>query len=386
MGNSYPIYFFIVGFGILVSGLSLFFVEKSVPRSLPGGKEWAFGGLFVFVAFLLIGVEEWLPEFISTSVANSLFVVAMTLYLISITNVTDQDQDKKIFFWIFGLAFIGEIFFTSLVPNYSLRIVILMIALIILTIMCLVQLVNYKEPRAAFPKYMMVSIFSGGIILFLWRIIIELIEYDPQKTTAQLGLVLDITVSGVFVLTTLLTISFLLLSNAVNYSKIHKLAYEDSLTGTVSRRAILDRISEAISGTNRSGIPFSIILIDFDNLKEINDYAGHLAGDEALIKITQCVKSNLRTGDVIGRFGGDEFVIVFQNTNIKGAAFVTERIVNLIRSMKHSFNKPVMISIGGTQYDPGNRSLDELIAQADKNLYTVKRKGGDDYLITAFSN
>ena len=77
MGNLYPIYFFIVGFGILISGLNLLLVEKFVPQSLPGGKQWAFGGFFVFSGFLLIGAEGWLPEFISTSIANSFFVVAM---------------------------------------------------------------------------------------------------------------------------------------------------------------------------------------------------------------------------------------------------------------------------------------------------------------------
>lgn len=119
---------------------------------------------------------------------------------------------------------------------------------------------------------------------------------------------LDVTVSAAFVLSSLLTISFLLLSNTVNYSKIHKLACEDSLTETYSRRAIMDRIMIAISESDRSGIPFAIILIDFDNLKGINDSVGHQAGDEALKKISNSIKSSLQGGDAIGRFGGDWFV------------------------------------------------------------------------------
>ncbi len=367
---------------MLLSGIVIIIIDRLAPLSLPGGKHWALGNIFVFIGFMLIGAEDFFHEFLSTPLANSILVSSGALYYIAITYVTQQDYKKSIVYAVLGLTFLTEIFFTFIQPNYSIRSLVIVIALEIFAVLAVIHLLRYPGQALSGPKFIMIGLFLIVIIFYSGRIIVDLVEYDPQNTFYNTGIILDITVSSVFVLMNLLTIGFLLFSNASNFSTIQKLAFEDSLTGTYSRRAIMDKIIDQINFANRHEMLFSVLLIDFDHLKRINDDFGHLAGDEVLKKIAATIKSILREGDSIGRFGGDEFIFILKNANLEGAKVVTKRIMDSINSLEFSFNQTVYVSIGGAQFTPGDMSVDDLIAKADRNLYLVKEKGGNDYLIS----
>lgn len=142
-------------------------IEKSAPQSLPGGKYWALGGIFIFVGFLLIGADEWLPELISTTIANNLIAAAVAFYYLAINHAIDHQSSNKLVISILGLTFLGEVIFTSLLPNCFIRMLILLAALVILTFLGIRQLRYLSEPGEIAPKIMIIVFFNRHHLVFV---------------------------------------------------------------------------------------------------------------------------------------------------------------------------------------------------------------------------
>jgi diguanylate cyclase (GGDEF)-like protein len=157
------------------------------------------------------------------------------------------------------------------------------------------------------------------------------------------------------------------------------LANSDALTGAMSRGAILPLIEKSVKRAARSGIPACVAMIDLDWFKSINDRFGHLAGDQVLRRVVDRVRQCLRTSDVIGRFGGEEFVLLLQGADANGAARLLERIRVAISTADWTdlgAGLKVSVSCGITSVRPTD-SLEAVLARADEALYAAKRGGRD---------
>jgi diguanylate cyclase (GGDEF)-like protein len=157
------------------------------------------------------------------------------------------------------------------------------------------------------------------------------------------------------------------------------LAETDELTGTLSRLA-LDRLLERLVGrARREGTPFSVLFIDFDHFKRINDHHGHATGDRALRIAVDTIFANLREGDRVGRYGGEEFVVTLEDVKAERAADIAERIRTDIENGGEPLTgdvPPMTVSIGVAEYDPEtDEPLHSLVARADQALLTTKRNG-----------
>jgi len=117
-------------------------------------------------------------------------------------------------------------------------------------------------------------------------------------------------------------------------------------------------------------------MLDIDFFKDVNDTYGHLVGDEILIMLCENVMKNLRQSDSFARWGGEEFVILFTNTNIKNALISTENFRKIIKSHKHQGAGNITVSFGLTEYKQGD-TIESIIDRADKALYEAKHSGRD---------
>ncbi|MCX8034096.1 MAG: GGDEF domain-containing protein [Thermodesulfovibrio sp.] len=144
----------------------------------------------------------------------------------------------------------------------------------------------------------------------------------------------------------------------------------DSLTGIYNRRFIEDFLEKLFNQWKRYNQIFSLIYIDIDQLKEINDRFGHSNGDEAIIKISDCLKMNLRDSDIAGRMGGDEFMIVLPNTALQDAQNVALRILKCVKEVK--FITKISISLGVTEVFKSDENYRQILDRADEALYRVK--------------
>jgi diguanylate cyclase (GGDEF)-like protein len=153
-----------------------------------------------------------------------------------------------------------------------------------------------------------------------------------------------------------------------------KLATYDALTGTLNRASIEHAISRAINERRAGGHPFSILVLDIDHFKGINDAYGHNTGDEVLKAVAAKVGEGLRAHDSLGRWGGEEFVVMLDSTNINGAIMVGNRIREAVMQLKHP--RQITLSVGCAEFSPSHhKDVKSLIASADGALYRAKDSG-----------
>ena len=162
-------------------------------------------------------------------------------------------------------------------------------------------------------------------------------------------------------------------------AELREQAARDPLTGVLNRRALFARLELEIERAHRYGHPLSLLMLDSTDFKRINDDHGHPTGDAALVLAARTAGSRLRATDAIGRFGGEEFVILMPETPLHMAVGVADRMrmelasAELVTEMGRLF---VTVSVGAAEYD-GRATADELIACADAALYEAKAEGRD---------
>ncbi|CAH1210139.1 hypothetical protein PAECIP111892_03412 [Paenibacillus auburnensis] len=160
--------------------------------------------------------------------------------------------------------------------------------------------------------------------------------------------------------------------------KLQQLATIDSLTGIYNRTYFMERSRTLLEEASMNQIPVSIILLDIDFFKNINDRYGHQYGDMALQHIVGVCRRHTREGDVFGRYGGEEFVMCLPDTSLQQAALLSEAIrKDIERSAFYTLSGPINVtaSFGVAEAGRENISLEELLSEADHALYTSKRNG-----------
>ena len=162
------------------------------------------------------------------------------------------------------------------------------------------------------------------------------------------------------------------------YKDIETLAITDGLTGAYTRRYFIERFDEEIKRASLRKSNLSLLMIDADHFKMINDQHGHLAGDQILKEISNIIRENVREIDIVGRFGGEEFCVVLPDTDRGGARLVAERIrksaeKRLIKAYDSALR--VTLSIGLAIYPSDGKLSEELMDKADWALYRAKSQG-----------
>ena len=150
-------------------------------------------------------------------------------------------------------------------------------------------------------------------------------------------------------------------------------ASTDSLTGALNRRAFFDIAEYELNRSQRYKHATTIAYIDLDNFKGINDRLGHTIGDNLLVTVTKTITSNIRSSDILSRFGGDEFVILLPETKTEAAAAFLGKIQNQLNQAMAAKNWPVSFSIGAITYLKAPPGVEEVIKKADMLMYEVKR-------------
>ena len=162
--------------------------------------------------------------------------------------------------------------------------------------------------------------------------------------------------------------------------RLRDLAFKDGLTDLYNHRYFQDSLDHELSRAQRYKKPFSLIMLDIDKFKKINDKYGHPVGDIVLKDVSKTIKNTLRDCDIAARYGGEEFAIVLPETELKGAAMVAERLrkaVELLKITANDFCIETTISVGVTSYlvSPGKKEKSEIISEADNALYYSKNNG-----------
>lgn len=199
-------------------------------------------------------------------------------------------------------------------------------------------------------------------------------EYQIARSQHFRAILIIVTISIVIILI-ILYIMYQIKLGA--NKKLEKLARFDYLTRVYNRRAIQENLAYQVNYYERSKTPFVIMIFDVDNLKYINDHYGHPAGDYVLQKTTLIVSNTIRKLDILGRWGGDEFIVILPFTKEEGAKVLGEKLIEVIRDEQFIYNGkniPVSITIGLAEYN-GKEPIQDIIHKADQALLDGKKDG-----------
>jgi len=161
--------------------------------------------------------------------------------------------------------------------------------------------------------------------------------------------------------------------------RLEYLSKVDGLTGLLNRRALAEQLEYEIDRAKRYNSELSIILCDLDNLKEINDTYGHLAGDTTLQIVSASLRNALRNSDIAGRYGGDEFLVIVPQTAIAGASSIAEKIRNAVQMAEVRIDDiqrvSISLSIGVASLKVPSETMDSFVSRVDTALYSSKNSG-----------
>ena len=174
------------------------------------------------------------------------------------------------------------------------------------------------------------------------------------------------------------TLGFLLMCTERSQRELERAARVDFLTGCYNRRAIEELATRAIAGARRHGMPLAVLVLDIDHFKRINDELGHAVGDAALVESVARIRESLRAEDVLGRLGGEEFIVLMPNTDMASAVSAGERIRLGFCSLPlvmDGHRRAVTLSIGVATLSPADRQFSQLLQRGDRAMYAAKSAG-----------
>jgi diguanylate cyclase (GGDEF)-like protein len=163
------------------------------------------------------------------------------------------------------------------------------------------------------------------------------------------------------------------------------LSRTDPLTGVMNTRAFSEIVGYEIMRLQRENSPYSLVYLDVDNFKVVNDLYGHTKGDELLKAVASCLTENLRKTDIVARMGGDEFTIFYPATGQAPAKVITQKIKEKLDDLSEANAWPTTISMGVVTCTSGKCELEGIVTVADKLMYEVKNTGKNDVLYAVYS-
>lgn len=158
-------------------------------------------------------------------------------------------------------------------------------------------------------------------------------------------------------------------------AEIRRLSVTDKLTQSFNRLKLDESLEQQFEWSQNDGVPFAIMILDIDHFKRVNDSFGHQVGDQVLIELVAILNDNVRTGDVVGRWGGEEFLLILPDTQLEAAGRLAERLRQAVAAYGFGRAGQVTISIGVAAFEQRDRSPESIVSRADQALYRAKAAG-----------
>ncbi|MGQ0711038.1 MAG: GGDEF domain-containing protein [Rhodoferax sp.] len=351
-------------------GLVMFFLRRSYPPSIRGLGTWSLAMLLLFVTGVLASLRNHLPVLFTVALPNLLIMLGTYgLYLGS------QQFFGAAVRWRPHLGLIlalnaALLWFLYGQPLYGLRLSIVACYLGFIFSVHAALIARYSNGH--FSSRFAVFVLVAGTVSQGMRLLTllgspagsGLLDQTPQNTVY-------VVVYPVIML--LLSVALVLLATDRLRQELEHMASHDPLTHARTRGHMNDRLSGELARSRRHGQPLAALLMDLDHFKAINDRHGHLAGDLALVDFVRLVQQQLRHSDVLGRFGGEEFLALLPHTDAQQACAVAERIRAACAEQQRAV--AFTVSIGVAAAEPDNDSVDDLLARCDAALYQAKAQG-----------
>lgn len=345
--------------------------------SIPGVPLWMAGNLSLIFGFVLLVLRSHLPMFLSIILANALIVSGYYLIFLGIRMYMGKkipSHKPFIAFMFFYLLYEGYFtyYFFSLIHRATFS------ALSAGIMSFLISWETSQRLTSRAIPYLSVAgiFFLHGVFNFLRSF---LLLFTPQEIPLfQVGGMAKLLFMETIIFIVAMTLGYVFLISARLVERLKTQAEIDHLTELFNTRALAKLADKALASVRRNNSVLSVLILDIDHFKGINDNYGHAAGDKVLHDFARILSEGLRPSDVVGRIGGEEFLILLPETGKEEAFKVAERLRSRVEEMNfrhEGYSIYFTICIGITSTDGRDKSFDLIMREADTALYQAKREG-----------
>lgn len=328
--------------------------------------------LFAAVGLMLRLFADRLPDFFITVLSNILLLSGSGLFYIALSQFTGFSYSKPFVIGVIAAALSCLVYFTYWNDDIGMRIITFSLGSVALVLVLIYQLWRTRKTALRFSaNLMLVSFIVHGIFLIVRTISIVL---DPPQNTLSLTPVQSATYLLSFAASFFWSIGFILMVSQRLRNDLMEVATIDVLTRIPNRRATQDFLEKELSRAQRNQSEFSVLLIDIDDFKQVNDRWGHSVGDAVLAKTASLFQSLLRKQDWVGRWGGEEFLAILPGSPYCDPGSLAERLRCEVANLEYSqaagsFHITVSIGVACANQ---TSTVDEILKKADDALYKAK--------------
>lgn len=347
-----------------------------IHRGMRGLSLWAAGAMAISVGVLGIYLRSDLLPSASLVVANLFVLAGFILTWWGIEAFFERPLPYRLGAAIFVLTAIGVAYFTA-DGNTRLRIVTLLGSFVLLSVLRVYSMLRDLKPSTRFSQILSSMTLGTQALFYLALTFTVWFLPSVERPFAQLPIL-----GWIFLIPMLLSITVvfgaILLVNQTIAARLQEAARRDALTNALTRRALDEAAEIEVARSNRHRTPLSLLMLDIDHFKLVNDQYGHPAGDAVLRRFATATQACLRREDLFGRVGGEEFCALLPNTPAAGAALLAERIRKAVADLVievDGHRVPLMVSIGVATLGENGMVWQDLVRQADAALYAAKHAG-----------
>lgn len=355
----------------LVMAVVLGFMRRYYPPSIQGLGYWAWTPVVWMVGGILFVLPAGDQLGLFRLLGNAFVLGGFALFHMGCQYFFAQPPAWRRMLTGWGIMILALAWFSLAEYSSAIRVALLTIALVVLHAATLALL--WQRGNRHFPVRMVqltLLLHLGILLLRLQR----LFSPDGLGDLMDASSVQTFYLGAYVVAVLLLSIGAVLMATDRVRSELEFMATHDGLTSSLNRRAILGACADEHERSLRYGQTFSLMMMDLDHFKAVNDTYGHQHGDRVLVHFAECTRAALRRADRLGRYGGEEFLVLLPNTATDAALPVAERIRAGLAA-GHALD--CKVSIGVTHWQGPQDSLDNMLARADAALYRAKAQGRD---------
>jgi diguanylate cyclase (GGDEF)-like protein len=340
-----------------------------------GFVKWNVGLGLLALGWVLVAARGALPDFVAVALADAILVAALCTELAGIIEFGGGTTPRLL------LIAPGPLMLALLIPllrDYAA--VTLLMGVVLAAIFSAMAVASARlGPGAGPARWMLAAASSAAAIMVLVRSVdiwLKPALYPNVFTTNNLHAAAFVLL---FASTIVIPVAFLLMHRERAAAELYRLATVDPLTGLFNRRAFVDLAERELARARRLESPYAVLMMDLDLFKRVNDEYGHQAGDRVLADFAAAAKRSVRTEDLIGRYGGEEFCAILPGISMQKAIAIAERLRRAVSQRPlGDLPRAITISIGvAACAAKAGVSLDAAIGRADEALYHAKQGGRD---------
>ncbi len=372
----------------LLIGAVLMLVARAFPAAYrPAVRWWVAATLLQPAGFVLLTLRDVASPWLTIVLSNALIAGAFAAYSVALQRFFDHPPRWARLGLMMALAIGVSAWWGVLWPDLTTRLI--TISLVLAWMLGDSAYTVYRRVRRRGVLHHVAGL-AFGLAAAIMAYRAGALVVDPGQVTGvfQLTHVQLLTYALGSILPVVATVGFLLLCTERSERELERAARVDYLTDCYNRRAIEELGTRAMAGARRHGTPLAVLVVDIDHFKRINDELGHAAGDEALVRAVERIRDELRAEDMLGRLGGEEFIVLMPSTDHTAAMAAAERIRASFADLPLPLGgqlRQVTLSIGAAVLAPADRVFSQLLRRADRAMYAAKHAGRNLVMADAMS-